>query len=243
MFQSLSGKKVVIIGASSKIDLAVAKKAAELGASVVVSSSSQNEFNQAAFEKIEAINVDILNEDSVNAFFEQVGNFDHLVVTSLEEQKLLCSPIAEMATQTAQHVMEKFWGTFFAVRAAVKNIATNGSITLMPGISIFKTSKLGGISVISAANGAITVFGRTLAAELAPIRVNMIAPGVVEDTGVWSNQSDESKRSDLAKWAETALPVQRLGQPEEIAQAVLSLITNSYITGVVLPVDGGLTVL
>lgn len=228
MFQSLSGKKVVIIGASSKIDLVVAEKAAELGASVVVSSPSQN--------------VDILNEDSVNAFFEQVGNFDHLVVTSLEEQKLLCSPIAEMSTQTAQHGMEKFWGTFFAVRAAVKNIATNGSITLMPGISIFKTSKLGGISVISAANGAITVFGRTLAAELAPIRVNMIAPGVVENTGVWSNH-DESKRADLAKWAETALPVQRLGQPEEIAQAVLSLMTNSYITGIILPVDGGLTVL
>jgi hypothetical protein len=87
-------------------------------------------------------------------FICQLRNLSINLETSLEEQKLLCSPIAEIATQTAQQVMEKFWGTFFAVRAAVKNIATNGSITLMPGISIFKTSKLGGISVISAANGA-----------------------------------------------------------------------------------------
>ena len=94
---------------------------------------------------------------------------------------------------------------------------------------------------MSAASGAVAVFGRSLAAELAPIRVNVIAPGVV-DTGVWSNRS-KSQQSDLAKWAEESLPVQHLGQAEELAQAVLSLLTNTYITGVILPVDGGLTLL
>ncbi|MBR8837987.1 MAG: SDR family oxidoreductase [Stigonema ocellatum SAG 48.90 = DSM 106950] len=244
MFQSLSGKKVVIIGASAGIDLAVAKKTAELGASVVISCSG-NKLNQAMESvsgQIEALAVDILNEDSVNALFEQVGKVDHLIVTSVAEQKLLRSPIADMATETAQRGMEKFWATFFAVRASVKNIAQDGSITLTSSISIFKPSKLGGISVLSAANGAVAVFGRTLAAELAPIRVNVIAPGVVVDTGVWSNQS-ESERSALEKWGSEALPVQHLGQAEEVAQAVLSLITNTYLTGVILPVDGGLTVM
>lgn len=245
MFQSLSSKKVVIIGASSGLDLAIAKKTAELGASVVMSIHSQDKLNQAtelvSFH-IEAIAVDILNEDSVNTLFEQVGNFDHLVVTAVPDRNMPRSLIAEMATQTAQSGMEKFWATFYAVRAAVKNIATDGSITLSSSISMFKPSKMGGISVVSAANGAVAVFGRSLALELAPIRVNVIASGIVEDTSVWSYQS-ESERSDLAKWAIASLPVQHLGQPEELAQAVLSLITNPYLTGVILPVDGGLTVL
>jgi NAD(P)-dependent dehydrogenase (short-subunit alcohol dehydrogenase family) len=78
--------------------------------------------------------------------------------------------------------------------------------------------------------------------EIAPIRVNVIAPGLIEDASSWSNQS-ESERSDLTKWAIAALPVQHLGQPEEQAQAVLSLIANPYLTGVILPVDGGVTLI
>jgi NAD(P)-dependent dehydrogenase (short-subunit alcohol dehydrogenase family) len=244
MFDSLSGKKVVIIGASSGIGLAVAKKTAELGASVVMSSRTQDKLNRAIESvtgQVEAIAADILNEASVNELFDRVGKFDHLVVTAVADENLLRSPLAEMPTEMAQRGMEKFWGTFFAVRAAVKNIAQDGSITLTSSVSIFKPSKTGGVSVMSAASGAVAVFGRSLAAELAPIRVNMIAPGVV-DTGVWINQS-ESQRSDLTKWAEESLPVQHLGQAEELAQAVLSLMTNTYITGVILPVDGGLTVL
>jgi NAD(P)-dependent dehydrogenase (short-subunit alcohol dehydrogenase family) len=244
MVQLLSGKKVVIIGASSGIGLAVAHKTAELGASVVMSSRSPDKLHQAMATvsgQVEAIAADILNEDSIKALFERVGSFDHLVVTAVADENLLRSPLAEMSTELAQRGMEKFWGTFFATRAAVKTLAQNGSITLTSSVSIFKPAKTGGVSVLSAASGAVAVFGRSLAAELAPIRVNVIAPGVV-DTGVWSNTA-ESQRSDLAKWAEASLPVQHLGQAEELAQAVLSLMTNPYITGVILPVDGGLTLL
>ncbi|HEY9845531.1 MAG TPA: SDR family oxidoreductase, partial [Candidatus Caenarcaniphilales bacterium] len=190
--------------------------------------------------QVEAIATDILNEDSVNALFERVGNFDHLVITAVADENLLRSPLAEMSTQMAQQGMEKFWSTFFATRAAVRTLAQTGSISLTSSVSIFKPSKTGGVSVMSAASAAVAVFGRSLAAELAPIRVNVIAPGAV-DTGVWSNA--EFQRSNLAKWAEESLPVQHLGQAEELAQAVLSLMTNTYITGAILSVDGGLTLL
>ncbi len=163
MLQQLSGKKVVVIGASSGIGLAVCQQVVELGADVVMSSRSQD------------------------------------------------------------------------------NIAPDGSITLTSSVSIFKPSKTGGISIMSAASGAVAAFGRSLALELAPVRVNVIAPGVV-DTGVWSNMS-KSQKADLAKWGQESLPVQHLGQPEELAYAVLSLMTNPYITGTILPVDGGLTLL
>ena len=243
MSNLLSNKKIVIIGASSGIGFAVAKMAAKLDASVVMSSRTQDKLERAANSvegQTEAIAVDILDENSVNALFERVGSFDHLVVTAVADENSLRSPLADMDTKTAQRGMEKFWGTFFAVRAAVPKIAQDGSITITSSVSIFKPSKNGGVSVMSAASGAVAVFGRTLAAELAPIRVNVIAPGVV-DTGVWNSQ-DNTEKENLLKWAERSLPVQHIGQAEELAQAILGLITNSYITGVVLPVDGGLTV-
>ena len=244
MTNLLSNKKVVIIGASSGIGLAVAKMVTKLDASVVMSSRTKDKLERAADStegRTETITVDILDENSVNALFERVGSFDHLVVTAVADENLLRSPLVDMDTKTALRGMEKFWGTFFAVRAAAKKIAQNGSITITSSVSIFKPSGNGGVSVMSAASGAVAVFGRTLAAELAPIRVNVIAPGVV-DTSVWNNQSD-SERADLTKWAERSLPARHLGQPEELARAILSLITNSYITGVILPVDGGLTVI
>ncbi|MGJ5632752.1 SDR family oxidoreductase [Nostoc sp. CALU 1950] len=245
MFKLLSGKKVVILGISSGVDLAITQKMVEVGAKVILTHSSQEKLNEAIAlisGEIEGKTVDVLNEDSVNAFFEQIGNFDHLVVTAMGDRNMPRSLLAEMTTQTAQGGMDKFWGTFFAVRASLKNIATNGSITLTSSVTIFKSSKMGGISAIAAANGAVATFGRSLALEISPIRVNVIAPGLIEDISIWSSQS-ESERSDLTKWAEASLPVQHLGQAEEVAQAVLSLIANPYITGVILPVDGGVTLL
>ncbi len=88
---------------------------------------------------------------------------------------------------------------------------------------------------MNAASAAVASLGRALAVELAPVRVNVVAPGVV-DTGVW----DDADRERLHEWATASLPVGHLGQPEELAAAYLFLMTATYVTGVVLPVDGGL---
>ncbi len=245
MFESLSGKKVVIIGASSGIDLAIAEKMLTVGAKVVLSHASQEKLDAAVAlisGEIEAKTVNVLQEDSVNTFFEEIGNFDHLVVTALGDRNMPRSLLTEMTLETAQGGMEKFWGTFLAVRGALKTLAKDGSITLTSSVSMLKYSKMGGISVIAAANSAVAVFGRALALELAPIRVNVVAPGLIEDTSIWTSQS-ESERSDLSKWSIAALPVEHLGQPEEIALAVLSLLTNPYMTGVILAVEGGVTLI
>jgi NAD(P)-dependent dehydrogenase (short-subunit alcohol dehydrogenase family) len=245
MFNSLSGQKVVIIGTSSGLDLALAQQLVAVGAKVVLTHSDPAKLPQAIESiagEIESQTVDIGDEDSVHTCFEQIGKFDHLVVTSMGDRNLPRSLLAEMTTATAQGAMAKFWGTFFAVRAALNGIAPDGSITLISSVSIFKSSKLGGISAIAAANAAVAVFGRSLALEIAPIRVNVIAAGLLEDTSIWSNQT-ESERSDLIEWAQSALPVQHLGQPAELAQAVLGLMTNPYLTGVILPVDGGVTLI
>lgn len=90
---------------------------------------------------------------------------------------------------------------------------------------------------MSAASGAVATFGRSLAAELAPVRINGLAPGVV-GSGVWGKSAKES----LAEWTSEALPVGHLGQPEEIAHAIRFMMTNTYLTGIALPVDGGLVI-
>ena len=245
MFNSLSDQKVVVIGTSSGLDLAIAQQLVAVGAKVVLTHSDPAKLQQAIESlagEIDSQTVDIGDEDSVHTCFEQIGKFDHLVVTSMGDRNLPRSLLAEMTTATAQGAMAKFWGTFFAVRAALNGIAPNGSITLISSVSIFKSSKLGGISAIAAANAAVAVFGRSLALEIAPIRVNVIAAGLLADTSIWSNQT-ESERSDLTKWAQSALPVQHLGESAELAQAVLGLMTNPYLTGVILPVDGGVTLI
>jgi len=202
MFDSLSGKKVVIIGASSGIDLAIAEKLLSLGAKVVLSHASQEKLAAAVAlisGEIEAKTVNFLEEDSVNAFFAEIGNFDHLVVTSLGDRNMPRALLTEMTAETARGGMEKFWGTFLAVRGSLKTLAKDGSITLTSSVTMFKYSKMGGISVIAAANSAVAVFGRALALELAPIRVNVVAPGLIEDTSIWTSQGD-SERSDLKVW-------------------------------------------
>jgi len=101
MFESLSGKKVVIIGLSSGTDLAIANKLLEVGAKVVLSHSSPEKLNEAIAlipGEIEGKTVDILNEDSDNTFFEKIGNFDHLVVTALGDRNLPRSLLNEMTT-------------------------------------------------------------------------------------------------------------------------------------------------
>jgi len=245
MFELLSNKKIVVVGEGSGIDLAIIQKLPKLGVKLVLAIPSQEKLDQAKeliSSEIEVKILDGLNEVAVNAFFAEVGSFDHLIVTSIGDRNMPRSLLTEMTTETAQGDMEKFWRSFFAVRASLKTLAKDGSITLTSSASIFKGSKMGGISAIAAANGAIASFGRSLALEIAPIRVNIIAPGLFEDSSIWSSQGEE-ELANLTKWGTAALPVEHLGQPEEFIQAILSLITNRYITGVVFPVEGGVTLI
>jgi len=245
MFELLSNKKIVVVGEGSGIDLAIIQKLPKLGVKLVLAIPSQEKLDQAKeliSSEIEVKILDGLNEVAVNAFFAEVGSFDHLIVTSIGDRNMPRSLLSEMTTEIAQGDMEKFWRSFFAVRASLKTLAKDGSITLTSSASIFKGSKMGGISAIAAANGAIASFGRSLALEIAPIRVNIIAPGLFEDSSIWSSQGEE-ELANLTKWGTAALPVEHLGQPEEFIQAILSLITNRYITGVVFPVEGGVTLI
>ena len=233
-------KSVVIVGASSGIGKALAKLCAGEGATVHLISRSEDKLNKVKNEIGERALVhpmDMLDEDSVNKVFSDIGEFDYLTVSAVADETKLMQPIKSMSTEIAQRGMEKFWGTFNCCRAASNHISSDGAIVVTSSIAIDRPSK-NGASVMNAASAAVNVFAKALALEIAPVRVNVIAPGVV-GTGVWSEKDKES----YEKWGKETLLVGHLGKAEELAHAYYSLLTNTYISGSTLAVDGGLTLL
>jgi NAD(P)-dependent dehydrogenase (short-subunit alcohol dehydrogenase family) len=240
MLVTLANQKVVIIGASSGIGLAVSHAVAREGANVVMCSRSLETLNHAkatVLGNVEGFAVDMTQESEVGQLFTQIGELDHLVITAAAHELDRRGRFAELATEQAQRSFDKFWGYFYVTRAAASKISSGGSITFLSGMSALKPAKEG-MAVLAAVNGAIATLGRSLAIELAPIRVNVVAPGVV-DTAVWDTLSEADYNSMITSMQQS-LPVRRVGTAEDIAQSVIYLMTNLYTTGVVLPVDGGL---
>jgi NAD(P)-dependent dehydrogenase (short-subunit alcohol dehydrogenase family) len=178
--------------------------------------------------------MDLTDADAVGRFFETVGPFDHLVTPAATS---MFAPIAEMDFTAARSILEtKQWGQMLCVHHAAKTIRSTGSITLFSGTVTQKP--LPGSTMFAAVGAATEAAARVWALELAPVRVNTIVPGIIE-TGVWSGlMGEEGAKGALAGFAE-ALPVGRVGMPEDVAKAALFLIDNGFVNGVSLVVDGG----
>lgn len=129
----------------------------------------------------------------------------------------------------------KFWGQYYAEKYAAPKISTNGSITLFSGVVAYKA--MIGSSALGAVNAAVSNLGQTLALELAPIRVNIVSPGII-DTPSRSKMPEDVRENFYATLADK-LPVKRVGQAKDVAQSVLYLLQNSFVTGTVLHVEGG----
>ena len=234
----LAGKKVVIIGGSSGMGLASAKAVAREGAEVVIASRSREKLEAARAQvggKVEVRPLDITDEQQVRRFFEEVGAIDHLVLPGSGEAVL--GRFAEVDAAAAQRFMEsKFWGPARCARLGAPHIRPGGSITFFSGAASRRASPDG--AYVSAINAAVETLGNTLAVELAPIRVNTIAPGLIE-TPVWDELMPRAERDAMFRAMSERLPARRIGRPEDVADAVLFLLRNTYTTGTVLFVDGG----
>jgi NAD(P)-dependent dehydrogenase (short-subunit alcohol dehydrogenase family) len=234
---SLEGKTAVVVGGSSGIGLATAQTLAEEGARVVIGGRSAPRLRAAAERiggRVETHTLDITEEPSVAAFFDAVGSLDHLVITAAGAAM---GSFLELELAAARRFFDsKFWGPYAVARSAAPRLSRYGSITFFSGAAGSRATP--GFACGSAINAAIEMLVRTLAVELAPVRVNTISPGLV-DTPVWDSLVSAGERDAL--FAETAarLPARRIGRPEEIADAVLFLVRNEYTTGTTLFVDGG----
>jgi len=233
---SLKDKKVVIIGGSSGMGLASAKAAAAAGAYVLIAGRSQEKLRKALDEiegEADAHTLDVTREGEVRDFFTRLGAFDHLVTTAATGA---VGSFLALETAAARSVFEsKFWGQYFAARYGATGIRQGGSITMFAGIA--SERPLPGLVAYAAVNGAVEGLCRTLAVELAPLRVNVISPGIVM-TPAYAEMPGSAREAMFEAMAAN-LPVRRVGRPEDVAMTVLYLMQNGYTTGTVIHVDGG----
>ncbi|MED1204167.1 SDR family oxidoreductase [Heyndrickxia acidicola] len=233
---SLKGKRVVVIGGTSGIGLSTAKAFLDESAQVIVASRSDAKLSEAKNVlggNVETYNIDFRSEEKLADFFKKVGNFDHLVVTAGEGAMGHFSdlPVADVR----EAFDSKFWGQYLAVRAAIPYLNDTSSITLTSGVYGIRPPQ--GATTLASINSAIDGLVRGLSVDLAPIRVNVVSPGIV-DTPLYGGMPDE-QRQNLYNNIAQQLPVNRVAQPEDIAEAYVYLVKNGFTTGTVLLIDGG----
>jgi len=233
----LQHKRVVVLGGSSGIGLEVAKQAGSQGASVIIASSSAERV-QKAVESIggdaQGQAIDLSDERAVATFFSKLGAFDHLVFTAGDSLHL--HDLAATDLQQARHAFElRYWSALAAVKYGSPYIRKEGSVVLTTGIAGQRPQK--GWVIAASVCGTIEALTRALAVELAPIRVNAVSPGVVR-TNLWQSMSAPD-RERLFESVGKSLPVGRVGEAHDVAQAYLFLMQEGFSTGQTIVVDGG----
>jgi NAD(P)-dependent dehydrogenase (short-subunit alcohol dehydrogenase family) len=217
--------RIVVIGGSSGIGLATARLCVDKGWEVIVASRDPGRADVEA----EKVALDVTDASASRTFFERLGPIDHLVSTTVARAG---GPAKELDLAAARLAFEtKLWGPLAAVQAA----DVRESIVLTSGAAAW--TPISGGAATAAVNGAVEALVRTLAVELAPVRVNAVCPGIV-DTPTWAGM-EVDQRSAMFDRLAGALPVGRVGTPDDLAHAIWLLLTNGFVTGTVLGVDGG----
>ncbi|MEL7313443.1 MAG: SDR family oxidoreductase [Cyanobacteria bacterium J06559_3] len=236
MTTSLTGKTIVLIGASSGIGLAVAHLLAEQGAKLTIASRSQEKLERAA----QAIDGDVtirtintLNEASVQAFFDhyKAGEIDHLI--NFAGDSMGGGVLGTDLTAARNALESKFWGQFCVGRYGGVKIKSTGSLTFTSGSGPRPHQAIATV----AANAGVDLMAQSLAKELAPVRVNVVAPYYV-DSPMWSGMKDTARTQLFDRVAEQ-LPVGFIAKPEEIAPTYVYVLQTQYLNATTIPVNGG----
>jgi NAD(P)-dependent dehydrogenase (short-subunit alcohol dehydrogenase family) len=231
--QNLKAQQTLVIGGSSGIGLASASAFARAGAQVTIASRSAEKLEKAGLSIDHPVTravLDVTDDLAVAEFFSGGRQWDHVVITASQAPTGSARQLPLEDAYQAMH--SKFWGAYRVARLV--NIRPGGSLTLVSGRSLRPrpTGVLQG-----AINAALDALARGLSLELAPVRVNSVAPGTI-DTPLWSSMPDEKRETMFASTA-SHVPVGRVGAAEDIAQAVIFLAANGFATGSTVLVDGG----
>jgi NAD(P)-dependent dehydrogenase (short-subunit alcohol dehydrogenase family) len=229
----------VIVGGTAGIGLATARRLAAEGHRVTVIGRDPDRVKQAVAEiggdQAQGRTAATTDRAALDAVFAELTPVDNLVVTAPGTGAP--GTLADLdlaALDEAFHT--KFTGLAHTIQAALPHLSKQGSITLVSATSAQQA--LPGTAGLAAVNGAVETLVPTLALELAPIRVNCVSPGVV-DTDWWDRVVPAEQRAAVLESFVAGTPVGRVGKPEDIADALSLLVRNGFITGAVIPVDGG----
>ena len=234
MGNTLRDKTVLVIGRGSGIARAVALLSQSEGARVIVAGRDQAKLASAySGSDITAEVVDITDDEAIAALADRVGAVDRVVSTASARAR---GKLADLQRQNLQLSFDtNVIGPTMLAKYFAPQINPGGSFVLFSGVHAFKLNV--GYLGVGITNGAVDFLTRWLAVELAPIRVNAISPGVI-DTGAWDSLGEDGKRDYFAHIAGSN-PARRIGTPEDVASAVLFAMTNTFLTGMTLKIDGG----
>jgi NAD(P)-dependent dehydrogenase (short-subunit alcohol dehydrogenase family) len=230
MAQTLAGSRVLVVGGSSGIGLAVAAMAAERGAQVTIAGRDEDKL-AAAVELVgptcNGRRIDTMDDASVTEFFASEQPFDHVVVTAAKPGG---GPIRDLPMEEALALFSsKFWSSYRVARAAAVN--DRGSITFVSGLAGRRPRPQR--VIVGAACAALESMTQGLALELSPVRVNCVSPGITDTPLLRSGFPN-----GIEHLAELN-PTGRVGEPDQIALQILACAENGFMTGAVIDLDGG----
>lgn len=221
---------VVVIGGNRGIGREIAKHYADAGAPVVISATDADRAQEAAAEiggDTSGIGLDLAKPEMIRSALEPVGPVRFLVAVAIDRDD---NRISDYSIERAIHLVTlKLVGYAEVVAALRGRLSDDSAIVLFGGLA--KERPYPGSTTVSTVNGGIVGLSRTLVWELAPIRVNAIHPGIVEDSPFWSGK-------DLSAFL-ARTPTQRLNRMADIVDAVRFLLENPAVNGIDLRVDGG----
>ena len=232
----LRGQTVVVIGGSSGIGLETARLAHAEGAAVVLTGRDPGRLRTAADEVQAQTSVafDATDWDRLDRFFAELpGPADHVLVTA---GRPYYAPLAEIDVQEAQHNIDgHLWLPIQVAKQALHRVRPGGSLLFLSGTGARRPGI--GLTVATTMTTALPALIANLALELAPVRVNLIAPGFVDtplSAELLGDQLDR-RRAQLA----ATLPIGRVVDPEDVAALAVHLMTNTALTGATYDIDGG----
>lgn len=236
MSADLAGQTVVVIGGSGGIGLETARRARAEGAEVVLAARNAEHLKQAAAEigaKSTAA-FDANDREAIDRFFDGLpAPVDHVMVTAGAPRY---GPMLEMSVEEARLALSEHILVVLAIARKVRDaVRPGGTLTHMGGTGGRRIEV--GLGMTSAVTAALPPLTASLALELAPIRVNLIAPGFV-DTGLSASllgEGLEARREQLR----TTLPIGRVVGPQDVAALAIHLMTNTALTGATYDIDGG----
>ena len=232
----LSGQTVVVIGGSAGIGLETARRARAEGAEVILTGRNPERLQRAA-EEVGARTTaafDVTDAAAVKRFFEDVpGPIDHILITGGGP---FYKPLLEMdADDVSRGLSEHAAVALEVARNAAGKMRPGGSLLLMGGTGGRRIRR--GLGMFAAATAVLPPFTASLALELAPVRVNLIAAGFVDTPLSASLLGDrlEERRDELR----ATLPIGRVVGPADVAALAVHIMSNTALTGATFDIDGG----